>query len=98
MECAHTVAVYDQVSDLVTVREPRRGAIVSRGQNASISHNHGANMGAVTGATFCYGECNFSEVVVPRRTLPFGYWRVCQVAYPLCMESLIGSRPIVMSL
>ena len=61
---ADTVPVYHEVTDLVAMSLPGRGAVEAGGEDAFFEHKHTANEGAVTGAAF--GNCLLYTSPSPR--------------------------------
>ena len=66
VERPHTVPVYHQMSDIVTVRQARRRTIIPSCQNAFVANDHRANVCAGTSAALGYCIGDVEEILVPR--------------------------------
>ncbi|GIK71780.1 MAG: hypothetical protein BroJett021_07680 [Chloroflexota bacterium] len=62
---AHTMTIDKQVTDVVAVWKAGWRAVVAGGENASVAHQHTANMCAVACAALCDGERYLYEVLIP---------------------------------
>ena len=58
------VEFHAQTSRILTVRDPFRSTVVSRGQNVLVLHNDSSHMPAEAGGTGRYQFCHFHEIFV----------------------------------
>ncbi len=52
---AHTMAVHDEMADLVAMGLPGGGAVAACGENAFFQHKHTSHKSAVSSASYRYG-------------------------------------------
>lgn len=68
MNRPHTMAIFHEMTNVVTVRESPDGPVVASREDGLVSNDDGSNVSSVTGRPRGYDHGDLHEIFVPRRS------------------------------
>ena len=81
VERADTMPVNHEMPDFIAMGQACGRAVVAGGEDALVAHQHGTNMGTITGAAFGNAKGNVEKILVPGGALARCGW-LCHVSTP----------------